>query len=301
MSGEFSKIDFAEAKARFEREAILRTVPTGRYRARTWTWGSGPDLLLIHGMADRSDSFLLLASALSRHFRCIGYDLPGAQAQDGARLFRYHHHHLVQDAIAVLDAVNSQSATVLGSSFGSTIAQKLLLRYPHRFLAGILQGGFAYRPIGWKYRLLAALARFAPKRPLIRFRPYPKILKKVHGPGGFDQRGPEVWDWFLRCVGDTVLPTLAHQALMISGIDHRPLLKGITQPVLIISGELDKTVDERANQPLLDLLPRATHERMAQCGHVPCYTHPEKMAEIILQFYQQVVSPTFSHSNRGMP
>lgn len=290
MSGELNKIDFARAKARFASEARILTVPTDRYSARVWTWGDGPDLFMIHGMSDRSDSFLLPASELSRQFRCIGFDLPGVQPKDGARLFRYRHDHLVDDSVQILDALGSRSTVVLGASFGSTIAQKLLHRHPDRFPVGILQGGFAHRPIGWKNCLMAFAGRFLPHRPMLSFKGYPKIIRKVHG-HGFENREPEVWDWFLQCVGNTSLPTMAHQAYMISGIDNRPLLKSITQPVLLITGDLDTTIDHRASAPLIEGLPAGVHEPMANCGHVPCYTHPEHLVDIIQRFTRNISLP----------
>lgn len=280
MSQKDPKIDFNQARERFAREASFRTVDTGRYQARAWSWGQGPDLLFIHGMSDRSDSFVLVASELCKDFRCIGYDLPGIQPGDKARLFSYRHDHLVGDARKILDAFGSSAATVVGASFGSTIAQKLLATDSQRFVAGILQGGFAHRPIGWKNFLLAWAGRFASPRPLIRFQGYSGILKKVHG-HGFEIREPEVWDWFLKCVGDTPLPTMAHQALMISKLDQRRLLPSILQPVLLITGELDQTIDSRATEPLLQALPKVEHQSIPNCGHVPCYTHPEKIVDLI--------------------
>src|SRR5438270_11581467 len=88
--------------ARFEREARRGVCDTGRYRLPYYVWGSGPPLVLIHGVSDSSRSFLLPAARLSAHFRCVAYDLPAGHG-DGARLWRYRHEHLVEDLWALLD------------------------------------------------------------------------------------------------------------------------------------------------------------------------------------------------------
>src|SRR5437879_10993292 len=85
-----------EAAARFQREAETGVCDTGRYRARYYSWGSGRPLLFIPGLCDDALSFLLPISLLSRHFRCIAYDLPEG-GEDGARLGWYRYGDLAAD------------------------------------------------------------------------------------------------------------------------------------------------------------------------------------------------------------
>src|SRR4051812_41971096 len=85
-------ITLAEARARFEREAVRGTCDTGRYRMPYYSWGAGPPLVFIHGASDSSHSYVLPIAYLSSHFRCVAYDLP-AGGPDGARLRSYRHAH----------------------------------------------------------------------------------------------------------------------------------------------------------------------------------------------------------------
>src|SRR4051812_3768013 len=71
-----SRVTLAEALARFEREAAWGVCDTGRYRLPYYAWGAGPPLVFIHGVSDVSRSFVLVASRLAAHFRCVAYDLP---------------------------------------------------------------------------------------------------------------------------------------------------------------------------------------------------------------------------------
>src|SRR5690242_9646491 len=61
-------IVFAEARARFEREAVHGTCDTGRYCLPYYSWGEGPPLLFVHGLGDSCRSFLQPISRLSARF-----------------------------------------------------------------------------------------------------------------------------------------------------------------------------------------------------------------------------------------
>mgnify|MGYP006277348395 CR=1 FL=1 len=283
MTSALPPILFNAALDRFRKEHEVLAIPTGRYRARVWTWGNGPDLLFIHGMSDRSDSFVSIASELSKNYRCIGYDLAGVDPNDGAKLFGYKHTHLAEDAIAILDKLGVGESNILAASFGTTIAQRLLHDYPGRFPAAILQGAFPHRPLGWKNYLMALVGRFLGKKPMLSFPKYDQTLHAVYG-NDFAHREAEAWNWFLQCVGNSPLGTMAHQACMIANLDLRPILPSISQPVLLLCGEKDKVVKPQATAPLVKLLPNREHFLHPEWGHVPCYTHPEEMVDQVQRF-----------------
>jgi 3-oxoadipate enol-lactonase len=274
-------IDFAEARARFQREAVHGVCDTGRYRMAYYTWGEGPPLLFVHGLGDSGHSFLQPISRLVQHFRCIAYELPGGQ-RDGARLRRYAHDHLVADIWILLDHLGLRRSYILGSSFGSTIVLKALHARPERLPRAILQGGLAYRPLRRAERLLSYWGRFLPGRmagiPLRE-----KILLKTAGTG-FKACFPDVWNYFLECTGRARLATVAHQAYMLHRVDLRSTLPHIRQPVLLICGEHDRVVPRPHEEMLLQGLPNAGRITIEGCGHVPSYTHPEILAEVIRQF-----------------
>jgi 3-oxoadipate enol-lactonase len=278
---QIAPVDFAEALARFKREAIHGVCDTGRYRMPYFTWGEGPPLLFVHGLGDSGHSFLQPISRLVKHFRCITYELPGGH-RDGARLRRYQHDHLVADIWALLDHLGLRQSYILGSSFGATITLKALHARPERLPRAILQGGLAYRPLRRAERLLSCWGRFLPGRmaglPLRE-----KILLKTAGTG-FKASFPEVWDYFLECTGRARLATVAHQAYMLHQLDLRSILPHIRQPVLLICGDQDRVVPRPHEEMLLQGLPNAGRVTIEGCGHVPSYTHPEILAEVIRQF-----------------
>lgn len=274
-------IVFAEARERFEREAVQSVCDTGRYRLPYFAWGNGPPLLFVHGVGDSCRSFLLPISRLSAQFRCIAYDLPSGH-RDGARLRRYTHDDLVADIWPLLDHLGLRQSYILGSSFGATIVLKAMHARPERLPRGILQGGLAYRPLRRAERWLARLGRFLPGRmasvPLRE-----KVLLKTAGPT-FKETFPDIWNHFLDCSGRARLAAFAGQVCMLEKLDLRPLLPSIRQPVLLICGDQDRVVPRVHEEMLLQGLPSAGRVTIENCGHVPSYTHPEIYAEVIRQF-----------------
>lgn len=274
-------IVLAEVLSRFEREATSGVCDTGRYRLPYYIWGKGPPLLFVHGVGDNSRSFLQPISRLCAHFRCIAYDLPSGH-RDGARIRRYEHVDLVADVWALLDHLGLRQSYILGSSFGATIVLKAMHARPERLPRGILQGGLAYRPLRRAEKVLAYWGRFLPGSmggvPLRE-----KVLLKATG-SAFKELFPEVWQHFLDTSGRARLAAFAGQAYMLHRLDLRPLLSQIRQPILLVCGDQDRVVPRAFEDVLLRGLPNAGRVVIESCGHVPSYTHPEILAEVVRTF-----------------
>jgi pimeloyl-ACP methyl ester carboxylesterase len=246
-----------------------------------YTWGEGPPLVFVHGVCDSSRSFLMTVSRLAARFRCIAYDLPAGRG-DGALLRRYTHDDLASDFWALLDHLGLRQSYVLASSFGATIAIKALAARPERLPRAILQGALASRRLRRAELFLARLGRWLPGT--TAWLPWrEKILRAVNR-GLFDHRSPEVWRYFIECTARPRVAAFAHQALWLHGVDVRPLLPTIRQPVLLLCGDRDRVVPPHYQEVLLAGLPSAGRVVIEGCGHVPSYTHPEVFAEVVRQF-----------------
>jgi pimeloyl-ACP methyl ester carboxylesterase len=278
-------IDLGEALTRFEREAERGVCDTGRYRLPYYTWGAGPPLLFIHGVSDCSLSFVAPIARLSAHFRCIAYDLPNGR-QDRAQLGRYRHTDLVADVWAFLDHLKVERSYVLGSSFGATVALQAMHDRPARLPRGVLQGGLAHRPLRRAELWLSRLGRYLPGK-VARIPLREKVLRAVNG-RQFTGRPPEVWRYFVDCTGRGRIAAFAHQGMLLHGLDLRPILPAVRQPVLLVTGEHDRVVPGPYQEVLLRGLPNAGRAVIAGCGHVPAHTHPELLAEVVRRFLTPV-------------
>jgi pimeloyl-ACP methyl ester carboxylesterase len=283
-----ARLPLGDALRRFQEEATWGVCDTGRYRCSFFTWGSGPPLVFIPGLADDARSFVLLAAHLAMQFRCIAYDLPNGR-HDAARLSRYAHGALVEDFFALLDHLELAQSYVLGSSFGGTIALAALHAQPQRLPRAVVQGAFARRPLAPAEVLLARLARYWPGS--MRLLPFRGAILRRNHHAPFVSLPADVWDYFLARSNDAPMAAVAHRALLLHRADLRALLPEIRQPVLVVCGDRDPLVDSGCADALMAGLPNAGRVDLVNCGHSPLFTHPETLAAVARRFLTPVASP----------
>ena len=276
-----SQLHIAEALQRLEVEADHGTFTASRYRGKYVSWGDGPALIFLHGLADNIHAFTLPMAALAREFRCICYNQPSG-CGDGARLWDYGHDLLVDDLIALMDHLHISQAYLAGHSFGSTIALRALHAHPERFPRGMLLCGFAQRRLKWGELLLACGFRFCPGT--VQLLPFRKHMFEECHREHFHALEPERWQAFLEITGRTSIGALAHWALTLHRTDVVHLLPQIQQPVLVACGDRDPLVPHARQVMLFNRLPNATMFQIDNCGHFPNFTHPEAIADAARRF-----------------
>src|SRR3546814_6130930 len=96
--------------------------------------GSGTDVLFLHEFSGDYRSWEDQVRALSRRYRCITFSARGFPGSDvPPDVESYSQARAGQDAVSVLDAVDSQRAHVVGVSMGGFPALNLVLCHPDRF------------------------------------------------------------------------------------------------------------------------------------------------------------------------
>ena len=274
---------FATVLAQWEREADHGTLDLGRYRSAYYAWGQGPALVFVHGLGDGPRSFVPTLFHLRRHFRCVAYQGPTGVG-DGARLRGYRHADLVADLVAVLDQLGVPAATVIGHSFGSTVAVRALHDYPDRLPRGVLIAGFAHRPLRLVRWWMAQVARWLTgSRRLADMRRREEMMRRVHF-APFERLEPDLWRFFLETTGPSPLKALAHWALTMHGNDLTALLPAVRQPVLVIGGDADPLVPFAYQERLFHGLPNAALFQVTGSGHLPTLTHPRTTADALKRF-----------------
>ncbi len=266
------------------REAKRGVCGTGRYQCRYFIWGEGPPLVFVHGLCDEALSFVLPIARLKEQFRCIAYDLPTG-ADDGARLARYRHADYVSDLLALLDHLGLRKTYIFGSSFGSTITLGALSMAPERFSSAVLQGGFARRPLANAELMLASWGRYwRGKMAALPFRA--TVLHAAHS-APFTGREPEFWNYFMQRAAAPPMAAVACRAVTMHRVDLRPMLRSITTPILLVCGDNDPLVGKKCEEELLQGLSHVARAELECCGHMPQYSHPEVMAEVMRLFLTQ--------------
>jgi len=100
----------------------------------------------------------------------------------------------------------------------------------------------------------------------------------------FSHRSEEYWHYLLKNTGMTPLAAMAQRVLMVDRLDLRAHLTRVTQPTLLLRGELDTIVDRSCNEELLGGLRAGSCVEIAHCGHYAHLSHFEVIAELVRDF-----------------
>jgi pimeloyl-ACP methyl ester carboxylesterase len=105
--------------------------------------GTGPAVVLLHGLADDSRTWRPVAEMLAETHTVVAPDLLGAGQSDKPRT-EYGVASHVDRVRALLDELKLETAVVVGHSFGGTIASELARQHPDRIsgLVLVASGGW---------------------------------------------------------------------------------------------------------------------------------------------------------------
>ena len=237
--------------------------------------GQGPPLILIPGIASTYRGYALTLNRLSERFRTILYDYPGEHPDDGARLRRISHEHLVDDLFGLIEHLNLGRVFLVGLSFGSTITLRALHREPRRFPKAVVQGAFAHRRFTPAERLALVLGRLVPGT--TSRLPLRKAVLTYNNKTEFPAILADRWLYYLEENGLTPIASLAHRVDLLTRLDLRPILPAIPTEILLLQGNEDRIVPRRSFEELQGALPKAAGRDHAP-GRPSASLHPRRGA-----------------------
>ena len=250
---------------------------------------NGPALLLIHGFASStlvwSKVFLPLADA---GFRVIAVDMLGFGYSGKPRNGAYTIAGQANLLTGLMDRLNINRATLVGSSYGGAVAATCALDHPRRVeklvLIGIVNNN---RPLGYK------LMRFfgspvvgdivSPlligSRRLLRRR-----MKRVYDRHEWelDERRVDARHFLLRAAG-----TQRAMIRTVRGWDAERISREahlISHPTLLLWGENDCEIPLADGERLHERIPGSRLIVFLNCGHVPHEEYPEEFTKVVVDF-----------------
>ena len=211
--------------------------------------GSGPDLVLLHGLAGNSGTWERQFEKLAGRFRMTAWDAPG-----------YGHSDAVAPAVdgyadilgAFTQAIGIERFVLIGHSMGGVVAGNFAGRYRDRVSGLVLscthlgRGQRVGAPLGEKY--LARLAQYEAMTPL----DYGRARAESMTAPGCD---PEILEDFARIAAETRKEGLEAAARVVSEADNRSHFAHLDMPVLVLAGDLDRTVSRASTEELVDAIP----------------------------------------------
>ena len=272
----------------------LQTVTVHGHRVAYRTGGTGPVVLLVHGMAGSSDMWRPAIPHLAPHVTYLAPDLPGHGRSDkpkgdyslGAQA------SFLRDLLVTL---GHERATIVGQSLGGGIALQFAYQYPERCerLALVCAGG-----LGQEVNpLLRALTLPGIDLVLpIAFQPLYRNV--VDGAVGLMRRiglqptpvAHETWRSYCSLIAPET--RRAFLATLTSVVDlqgqrvsaHDRLYLAASLPTQIVWGDADPIIPVRHAHETHEAIPGSRLEIFEGAGHYPHCEDPERFARVLVEF-----------------
>lgn len=256
----------------------------GGHRLCVDDWGSGPAVLLAHGMWCDAGMFQDLAQLLAQRARVIVPDLR-AHGRSEVPSTRWSVADLADDLAAVLDQLEIPKVVLAGFSMGGMAAAEFALKYPQR-LAGLMLIGTSLAPENiLRTAEINSLSRIIQLTGTPRFLPA-EASKPTFSPS-FRRRNPrEITRW--ESVVRAMPPAALIQALKAVG-GRRALLDRIHEvsvPVTVVSGGADKIMKPRHSAAIHQQIPGSKLVIYPYAGHAVPTERPGDVAELLGEMLQ---------------
>jgi len=244
--------------------------------------GSGPVVVLLHGLGGNSTNWAFNFAALSQKFRVIAPDQIGFGRSDKP-LINYRVQTYADFLDKFLEGLNVERASLVGNSMGGWIAALYALKYPKRVERIVLADAAGFAPP--KDFDLSTLSGLNPStREQVRY-----LMNLVFFNPAFKADANVDATLAARiAAGDgytiqSLVESIYRNEDMLDG-----KLAGVKQPVLILWGREDGlTPLAREGEKFKKEMPSAQFVVFDNCGHVP---QAEKAAEFnaaVLKFLSQ--------------
>lgn len=263
--------------------------------------GSGPPLLLVHGLMTSSYSWRYVLEPLAKHFTVFAPDLPGAGRTDhilpaeDSQL--YSAASLSEWLGELVSALQIRGALAVGNSLGGYLCLRAALDDTGLF-SKVVNIHSPARPEPRLYALHAALKLPGARRAL--------TAAIQRAPERWAHRNVHYWDESLKSLEEAreyaaPLATrngcqtfIEYLAQTVAPHGFKTLLARLTElrdrnadfpvPLMLVYAEKDPMVSPKNGAALRALLPRARFEQLTRASHFPHVDAPERLLPLLLDF-----------------
>jgi pimeloyl-ACP methyl ester carboxylesterase len=258
--------------------------------------GSGPALLLIHGVGDKSASWEPVHAKLAQRFTVIAPDLLGHGESDKPRA-DYSLAAFANGMRDLLAVLGIDRVTVVGHSFGGGVAMQFAYQYPQLVERIVLvsAGGVA-EDVSFALRLAAmpmgsealAMVRLPGALPAMRL--VGRAVQTLLGTTKFGRdavdtvrllegfKDPSALSAFAR----TLRSVVDGRGQFVTMLDRSYLVKSV--PVQVIWGQEDPVIPVTHARAAHEAMPGSRLEIFEKSGHVPHHDHPDRFVEVVERF-----------------
>jgi pimeloyl-ACP methyl ester carboxylesterase len=266
------------------------------YRRAFRIAGSGPALLLIHGVGDNSTTWNSVHAKLAQRFTVIAPDLLGHGESDKPRA-DYSLAAFANGMRDLLAALGIDRVTLVGHSLGGGIAAQFVYQYPHMVDRVVLvSSGGVTKDVSIALRM-AALPMGSETLAALRL---PGALGALQLAGraattllGSTKYGRDLPDGIrllarladpaaLSAFSRTLRAVVDGRGQFVTMLDRCHLMPAV--PKQIIWGQDDFVIPVSHAQIAHEAMPESRLDIFEGSGHMPFRDHPDRFVEIIEQF-----------------
>ena len=304
----FRRLPFAELPELARREhpflrmkaetVRVETAAFGKLGLHVRRWGSGPPLLLVHGLMTSSYSWRFVLDALGERFELIVPDLPGSGRSD-APAVRYGPDETGDVLAALVDALGIRGCRAIGNSMGGYLCVRLALRDGSVFgrLVDVHSPGVADLRVRALHAVLSVPGSHALLDALVRRDPERWVWRNVHY---FDESlkcreetreyaaplsTPAGRAAFGRILADTLAP--AEMDRFVADLRaRRDQSEAFPIPLMLLYADRDPMVPPTVGHVLQDAIPGAEMVWMRDASHFAHVDAPERFVDAVLPFLE---------------
>ncbi len=252
--------------------------------------GEGEPLLLIQGMSANHLAWgRPFLSLLEAGLECIAFDNRGI-GLSGPAAEPFTIAEMAADTAALLDALEIESAHVLGISMGGMIAQELALAHPERVRTLTLGCTYCGGPGSElmdpdDFRGLVEAMASGDRQRLLR------AMWELNLSPAFRAQESRYAE-FAAMAEELPVPreTIGLQVQAIAAHDTSARLARLAPPTLIVHGTVDRVLGVANGRQIASLLPSARLEILPEVGHMFWWEQPRRSAELVRE--QALAAPT---------
>ena len=230
--------------------------------------GSGPPVVLIHGSGPGVTAYAnwrLVIPALAERFRVIAPDLVGFGFTDRPSDVTFGLQTWADQTLALMDSLDLQQASLVGNSFGGSIALRIATTHPERVNRLVLMGSMGISfPITeglervWGYEpsfenMRKVLDVFAYSRELVNDE-LAEVRYRASMQPGFQESFSAMFP----------APRQRWVEAMATPEDD---IRALPHPALMVHGREDQVIPMENSIRLFDLIPNAQLSMFGHCGH----------------------------------
>jgi pimeloyl-ACP methyl ester carboxylesterase len=287
------------------RHAVHHVTVHGHRRAYVKA-GTGPALLLLHGLGCTHRTWLPVLDALAERYTVIAPDLLGHGLSDKPRA-DYSVGGYANGMRDLLTLLGVDKVTVVGHSFGGGVAMQFAYQFPERTERLVLVGSGGLGPevssaikaittTGF-YQVMGALTlpgvrqagtfglRTLSRTGLNQFRDYDEVA--------------EIYESFRdpaarAAIRHVVRAVVDWQGQIVTMADRAYLTEAM--PMCVIWGDQDRVIPVSHAARAAELAPGARVEIVPNAGHFPHKDHPQRFVKILNDFVRTTTPASYSRA-----